>query len=736
MFDLSAKDGSVRRLENESPVSAEAAPKAERPNDRLDGPEAMRHHRRLLDHYVRELDRQSPNRAEMARDEDFYDNEQWRDEDKATLKARGQVPLVYNVISTSIDWVLGSERRGRSDYKILPRRKQDSKPAERKSQLLKYLSDCNNTTFHVSRAFADAVKVGVGWLEDGIQDGDEEPIYSRYESWRNMLADSSASEADLSDARYIFRTKWVDLDIASAMFPRRRGLLEHSIDNADQLAALSIYGDDAMDAKEIELNRTGTGRRADDATGGYFRERVRLIEAWFRVPVETEVVAGGQFAGEIYDRQSPGHRDEIGAGKAEIRKRVMLRMHVAIFTATGMLYLGQSPYRHNRYPFTPVWGYRRGKTGLPYGMIRRMRDIQEDVNKRASKALHILSTNKVIMDEGAVDDLDEFAEEIARPDGIIVRKPGKAIDINVDRDLSQWHLEMMSRSISLLQSSSGVTDELLGRRTNANSGIAIQSRQDQGQMATSGLFDNLRLAKQLSGEKQCSLIEQYMSEPKAFRITNMRGAPEYVEVNDGLPDNDITRSKADYVISEADWRATVRQAQTDELFALMRQIAPVAPQVIIIMLDLLVEAMDLPNRDELVRRIRQATGQRDPDQDEPTAEDAAKAQAEAQAQQMTQAMAMAQLRAAMANAAKAEAQVKEILAKIPGASVGAQKSALEAAAMAIAQPQAVHVADHILAESGFTSRTDEQQSAAAAEAAMRQQQQEAQGAPNGQQPVY
>jgi hypothetical protein len=59
------------------------------------------------------------------------------------------------------------------------------------------------------------VKVGVGWLEDGARgDTDEEPLYSRYESWRNIIWDSSGVERNGSDWRYLYRWKWIDLDIA------------------------------------------------------------------------------------------------------------------------------------------------------------------------------------------------------------------------------------------------------------------------------------------------------------------------------------------------------------------------------------------------------------------------------------------------------------------------------------------------------------------------------------------
>lgn len=743
MFDLNADDGSVRRKAYKSPI-----PDAEDPRPvvgrKLDNAKNEQLHAMLLDHYIRELDRQADNRAEMAVDEDFYDNKQWRDEDAATLEERGQMPLVYNVISASVDWVIGSEKRARADYKVLPRRKQDSKPAERKSQILKYLSDCNRSPFDVSRAFADAVKVGVGWLEDGVEpDPEIEPIYGRHESWRNILYDSSANELDLSDGRYIFRSKWVDLDISQALFPKRKNLLRRSVETDTSFAAIDLYGDDAMDSQENELDQSYGSRRSDDVTGGYHRQRVRLIEAWFRIPVKTAKLVGGQFSGEIYDEHSEGHRAEIESGDAEIRESISMRMYVAIMTRVGLLYLGPSPYRHNRFPFTPIWGYRRGRDGLPYGMIRRLRDIQEDVNKRASKALYILSTNKTIMDKGAVDDLDEFMEEVARPDAVIVKNPGKELTINAERDLSQWHLELMSRSIAMIQQASGVTDELLGRRTNASSGIAIERRQSQGQMATNAFFDNLRFAFQVRGEKQLSLIEQFMTEEKAFRITNMRGTPEYITVNDGLPENDIVRSKADYVISEADWRATVRQAQTEELLDLLGKLAPVNPAIVMTMLDLVVESMDIPNREELVRRIRALTGQSDPDAEEPTPEEIQRAQAEAQNQQLQQGMLQAELRKKMADAAKAESQARQIAAKMVGDNVDAQQKALAAAREAITLPASTHVADHILAESGFKSQSDieaeaeklagelaAQQQAAAAQEAAQQEQAMAEQAPD------
>jgi len=715
MFDLNATDGSVRKKEFKSPIPADRA-KRSRPTtgNKLDSSSLMALHGQLMGYYSHELDRQFANRVEMAIDADFYDNEQWREEDKAQLEERGQMPLVYNVVSGTVDWVTGSEKRNRTDYKVLPRHKEGSKPAERKGQLLKYLSDVNGTPFHWSRAFEDTAKAGLGWIEDGYaEDPDKEQIYCRYESWRCILHDSSATEMDLSDGRYEFRTKWVDLDIAQARFPKRKRLLERSVQHADDFSVLDLFGDDAMDAQESSLEQGTGGRRSEEMTGTA-RQRVRLIEAWFRVPVKTQKISGGQFSGELYDPSSPGHQSEIESGEAEVIEKVSMRMFVAIMTHAGLLYHGESPYRHNRFPFTPIWAYRRDRDNLPYGMIRRLRGIQEDVNKRASKALHILSTNKVVMEEGAVDDVDELADEVSRPDAIIEVKKGKRFDLNADRDLPQWHLELMSRSINMIQSASGVTDELMGRTTNATSGIAITRRQDQGSLATAKLFDNLRYAKQKSGEKQVSLIEQFMTEKKQFRITNMRGKPEYVDVNDDLPENDIVRHKADYVISEADWRASVRQAQAAELLDVVGKLAPVAPQVVMVMLDLIIESMDLPNQEELVNRIRAVTGQRDPDAEEPTEEEIARDTEQAAMAQINKQGLIAEVRKKLADAIKAEAEAAKIQGQTVESNVSAQLKALDAAIAAMTAPDAAHAADHILHESGFRSTSDKQAEEAAA----------------------
>ena len=677
---------------------AEGLQRSEHP---LDTPQAQATHGLLMGHYTRELERQSENRLAMAADEDFYDHIQWSAEELAALAERGQAPLIFNLIQTTVNWVLGTQRRSTADYRILPRVKEGAQAAERKTEVLKIQQDENRSEYEWADAFGDAIKAGVGWMETGEGNPEDGPrVFDRRENWRSMLWDSLATSYDLTDARYVSRTKWLDLDTATALWPTRRGLLEMSA--SDVVGGLydgDDNGDEAMDSLEAaHFDSASTVASAYSAE----RPRVRCVEMWFkRMNPRAQVVRGGQFSGELFDPWSPGHYRDLSTGRASLAVVPRETVHVALMTDGGLLDLRNSPYRHNRYPFTPLWAYRRARDGMPYGMIRGLRDIQRDLNKRASKALHHLSAVRVIAQEGSLSDPEQTRAEAGRPDAMIFYKQGYAPPaIETDLNLASAHIDLMSRDAQMIQSVGGVTDENLGRRTNATSGIAIERRQDQGQLATGLFFDNLRRSRQIHGEKTLVNIEQFYTSPEEMLIEDARGNPQFISINDGKAENAIAEFKAKFVLSEEDWRATVRQAQAEALLDLAAKLAATAPMVVVQILDLVVEAMDVPKREEFVKRIRQITGAPDPDADpnNPDPETVAREQAKAAEAAMQQRLAEAEI------AAK-EGQARKLIADAMRAETGAAtdtlaqlKAALEAAVAIAGAPAVAAAADQILSE--------------------------------------
>ena len=247
--------------------------------------------------------------------------------------------------------------------------------------------------------------------------------------------------------------------------------------------------------------------------------------------------------------------------------------------------------------------------------------------------------------------------------------------------MAQAHINLMQIDAQMIQQVGGVTDENLGRKTNATSGKAITARQDQGALATSMFFDNLRYAMRLHGEKKLVNIEQFYTDRQAFRITDARGNPQYVEINDGSFSNAISLFKADFVIAEEDWRATTRQAQAEQLLDLMGKLAATAPQIVMTCLDLVVEALDVPKRDELVKRIRQQTGVADPDEDpnNPSPETQARQAEQAKQAEMAQRAAEADLGEREAKAAKLRMETARGFMGLRSDNLDQLKKAIEAA---------------------------------------------------------
>jgi hypothetical protein len=695
---------------------------AKRRRSELDSEAKRKLHARLMNWLVQEREAQAENRFQMAIDSDFYDGLQWSDEDAAELMSRGQAPLVFNQVKPTINWLLGTERRTRIDGKVLPREQDDEHGAETKTQLLKYLSDVNRLPFVRSQAWESCMIAGLGWMEDAINtDPTQELLASRYVDWKNIYHDSKAKELDLTDARYLFRWSFLDLDVAEALCPDRVEAIRSATVDDNQV------GTDEDDVWYLG-SRVNTSSSGDYASvsrrgmGGGFvnngRERVKLIECWYRVPVackicRSEDLEARKFHGEEFD---PSNAEMVAArddGFLSVAGHVKMEVRVAIMTESAILYEGKSPYKHNRFPITPMWAYRRQRDLMPYGVIRDIRDAQIDYNKRASKALYILSTVRVVMDADAVEDVEELRREIARPDGIIVKKRNAELRIEQDKALADQHLKLMVFDGQMIRDVGGVTDQNLGKDEKGLSGQAIGKLQDQGSIVTAKLFDNMRLAFQIQMEIQLSLTEQYYTAPKVVRLLGDNKPLDWLKINvydeaAGKFINDITKSKADYIVSEQDFKASTRQAMFESM---MELIGKLPPEVGLKLLDMVIDFADVPNKDELVKRVRNINGMSDPTKkltpEEELALQEQKKKAEAVEQQQM-AMVQAQLekvqadaKAASAKADAATADVQRIVADAVQKGVTAAYEALQAAQIVATVPGVTPVADAILAGAGY-----------------------------------
>jgi len=582
------------------------------------------------DMYEYERESQAEGRALRARDERFYDGHQFSDEEKAIYEERNQQPRTYNEIKPAVDWVIGSERRARSDWNVLPRTQDDVEPAILKTKLIKYIDDINKARWQRSKAFEDCVKTGEGWTRISVEPNDdgELMVQINYENWQNILVDGQSVQEDLSDSRYLWSSKIVDLETLQQWFPKQKDEIERDAgeyQDLDEDMKSDQLGDDVQDiyknqqwqpsgSSNAEVNITRSGSMS--ITGGYYsstRQAVRVWEMWYKKTERVTIMSNaGGLTGQIFDSNSQKHQAALEDG-ADKRETVREQMYMAIYTATTVLFHGKSIYKHNRFPFIRRLAFTDKTTKSPYGLIRQIIDPQSDLNQRRNHALWLMATRQIIAEEGAVEDKNEAIKQVAKVNGYIEVKGKKMFEIRDNVEMAAPHVQMAEMDSAYVKQISGVTSENRGQSSNAMSGIAIQSLQEQGTIITTPIIDNHQLAHQLEGELVLSLSEQYISRKMQFRVTNDIQNPsekDFTTLNSGEPETDITATQADFIISERDYRQTMRQALSEQLINVSAQITQATgnPALAIAFVEMAVELQDLPNKERLLTKIREATG--------------------------------------------------------------------------------------------------------------------------------
>ena len=548
----------------------------------------------------------------MFQDHRFTDGQQIDPEAAAVLRRRGQPDVVYNWILPRVQWMTGTERRSRVDFKVLPRTPNDqaSTDAETKTQLLKYVSDVNDSPLIQSAAAKEAFISGLSWLELGIrEDPDDEPLYERHEHWWNILHDSTDMGHLGEGMRYLFRRKALDLDVALAIWPEWSIALKNASHNYTRKSQQEGWylGQNLADTDyEFWDNMSARGVTHH---GGIWsanpRQRVLTRETWHYVPVKQKGVTRG---GSTFDR-------------------VKMQLMLTIWVNNQVLERQLMPYDHNVIPFIPLQCYHRFD-GAPYGIVRNLIGPSEAFNRKASKAVYAANSKTVLMESQAIDPakmtMNQLREEVAKPNAFLVFAQGslqqQRVKIVDGAAVAQGQVDLMRVDMEYIQTGSGVNADNLGLQGNATSGIAIDKRQREGQVTTTEAFDNIHAGFSKAGKVKLALIEQFYLRPRQIRLDVGRGKPEWLDLNQFDEEqndyrNDLTKFAADFVLDEQAWRASLGQAAMENLWELLSQLAQVDSEVVLLAIDLVVDLEpNLPPdvKQQFLTRLREARGLPDP----------------------------------------------------------------------------------------------------------------------------
>lgn len=502
---------------------------------------------------------------------DYYHGKQLSHDVLTQMRARSQPPIKFNLIRTIISLLTGQEIQGRTDIQFLGFGEEDEVTAELLTEIYRQKNHADDFQYELTQSFQDGVITGRGvvWI-DWDEDGKE--ISRETVSWKEVYVDPASKKADFSDARHIFRVKWVDLDVAKDTYPefadKFDGLLQNEKADTEGTGE-HIQKEDYFD----ELDGESNVRYADSQ-----RQRVKLVESyWYEgKDVYNAVFTEGVFVAEP-EKFNRKHK-----------------LFPAIFTF-----------------------YERDTDDMPYGLVADLVDPQDVVNRMLSKSMHILGTKQILAEKGALKNTVKVQTEIARPDAIVndfedgALSQGRVIinDNRNDAGLAFQHFEV---ALSAMHRISGVNPELQGLNTNARSGTAISMRLRQGNTVLTKLYDCLEKTKKKVARQYVYLMAQFMKEETIARYKDPYGSMKEVTLNETVQEvsgdaiynikrNDTKEIfKYDIAITESAKVGNQNESEFTQLVELFKAIPhAMTPAALAEM----IKSTHLPNKEDLARAL-------------------------------------------------------------------------------------------------------------------------------------
>lgn len=672
-----------------------------------------------LEDYLSEMRHEPEWREKADKCIAYYDGEQRDTRTLKLLQERGLPILVRNEIAPAIDILLGMEAKNKTRSKIVS----DSKDSEAEevaraltSEVIK-VERITRTGRACSDAYAEQLKAGLSWVEvaeednkflgpDRVQNINRNEIYWDWRSKRH----------DLMDCRYLIRRRFVDKDIAIGFFPKQKDLIEHSMNDWANWDAWenSVHHGYLAECYDLENSRTSMPRDEWVSTD---RKRICLYETWYRVFENILVFIDQRGIVREFDKKNLAHQTIVSSGMAELSKSLTSKVRIAWWIGPHLVSDEPSPYNHNFYPYVPFWGFRDDKHKMPYSLVSRMLSPQDEINARSSKLMDILSSKRTTMDSDALDlkynNIAKVRTQVASANSFVVLNPNrKNIDgfkVETDITLSDRQFELMQSASAAIKEISNINTAMQGQSSGNNqSGIAVNSLIEQGNIGAAELSDNFRYGRTLVSELILASVKKRIGKkPTTIQIGGDNDLKEQEEdqqihLNQPTTDengmnyisNSVFHSRTEVEIEEIPSHQSVKQQQFMDMLEFIKNLPP---EVAMAVAPYLALTSDLEYKKEIFEILKNMAGQGDP---------ADQTSEQQQQQAMEKAMEELALRKEEALVSKEEANAKKLQTESVTNKVEATYSAVQSAGALAQVPELIPTADSILKSAGFEDENE------------------------------
>lgn len=515
----------------------------------------------------------------------YIENDFYTPDELAEFARRGQPPTKRNEIAPILENIAGQFIQTRQVATFLGRNTPADDPVAAIAQDYQRWSDQQNQFKYEEQDVSwDGLVGGVGWLKTSIKPN---ALGQKVECVRavnpfHVYKDPRSVKYDPNeDAKYILEGSWMDVEDAISLFPEKeQEIVEYthtgpSLPTAYSSAiSSSLQNEQHILSNMYALTFDGRGSRC----------RVRPFEVWYKRKVkvyylfrEDGVVA---LPIPLDAKQAKELVTQLGEDLV-VEGLYQDRMYTGVVLGNLLLHHDVSEHATNLFPYIPFYSGLR-KNGAPLALTTRLVPINELVNKLESKATTLVTNRQTIAEKNAVEDIERFQEEKARPDGYMEVRDGalsggKVLNTN-NLEIGQGHMALLQEAKESL-SRIGLPNAARGISSEVRSGRGISLLQKASFISSSTLQNNLSRTRMMKARLSFELMKQYLTEEMAFQITDDPNAPRTVQITHGTIQA-LKERIYDIVITETKDYDTLREHQAEMLLTVLPQLAQLGPGMV------------------------------------------------------------------------------------------------------------------------------------------------------------
>ena len=416
---------------------------------------------------------------------DLYHNRQYTAAQLEAIRRNGQPAETFNVIRMMVNAIIGYLETVVVEPEVQPRYPAESIRANIMNDTLQYTLDENDWSTIQKFMKIDGLLTGLMCVyEEVIPTGEKDelgrPLYAiqlnHIPSYQVRIDPQSKLE-NYSDARFIHHFTWMPEETVKKLWPRK----------AEELVEYYNY---------LEDGEADWGREYPNHEIGKYKYHNNYL-------ITKTILA---YKGDIW---SVVWCDETILEKKKIT------------------------YKDTRFPYRVVKMSHSDRAEY-YGPFRDVVETQKAINQALLQIQLLVNTSKAFVEDGAVEDIEEFRELFNRVNAVIPVNSLQGIQIeDMSRDIMQQYA-IIDQALARIKMVLGINDSFLGQAYASDSGRKVQLQQMASSSQLTMIVDRVAAMIKFVGEDIVGLIKQYYVGHQILKISDPLNVYHYTEINTPL----------------------------------------------------------------------------------------------------------------------------------------------------------------------------------------------------------